>query len=187
MGDQGSSVDDKPERDTWYCVQCRRKPYYETARLNAILKEAERSAQVEWADIEAGTGQIPTKIDVSKVSRSTQELFPNPSTGISLPHTTPNGVVSVPATRLRLLVDSRPTANQPQAQSPTLTQERRDVTIPTKHIFETENITLQSLNITDKHSSCSGSDKSEAQERQVSIMAPHLESEFASSILDPLS
>lgn len=69
------AVDEAAEKDTWYCVQCQRRPYYEAVRLNAIFREAERSVEINWGDVEAGAGRLPSKM--GNVSEETRALFVN--------------------------------------------------------------------------------------------------------------
>lgn len=167
-------AEDELEKDTWYCLQCRRRPYYEKARLDTILRDAERDAQIDWADIEAGASRLPSKMNLSKVSGITQELFP----WISFEHTTPNADrASVPATHIPL--SPRPTGNQKQAQ--VFTRNRDLDSQYSQDASDTVEITIASLHIEKKHSITR--DKTEAEAGLTSVMAPHLESESASLAL----
>ncbi|KAK5945233.1 histone acetyltransferase [Knufia obscura] len=68
--------DGEDEKDTWYCLQCLRKPNYERARLKGLLKDAEHhNVQVQWADIEAGAMQLPQQMEMSMLSERTADLF----------------------------------------------------------------------------------------------------------------
>lgn len=167
--------EDELEKNTWYCLQCRRRPYYEKARLDAILKDAERDVQIDWADIEAGASRIPLKLELSKVSGTTRELFP----WISF-DTTPNeNGALVPATHI--LHEPRSTDNQTQAQL--FTQNQNNDLRHSQDASNTGNIVIESLHIKEENSPIR--DKTEAHQRPTLVMAPHLESELAPLGLHP--
>lgn len=64
------------ERDTWYCLQCSRRPYFEKDRLQDLLQQAERNnVRVGWADIEAGATQLPKQMDMSMLTDRSAHLF----------------------------------------------------------------------------------------------------------------
>lgn len=180
MEDEQEQIDEQFEKDTWFCLQCRRRPYYERARINAILKDAERDVQLDWVDIEAGASRIPLKMDLSKVSGTSRELFP----WIPFEHVTTGGApnadgASVPATCI--LFNPRPTDNQTLARSPS--QSRKNVSQQFRNACDTGNIETGLLSITKdrKHTR----DKTDAHVRPTPVMAPHLESESASPVLRP--
>lgn len=64
------------ERDTWYCLQCCRRPNFEKVRLTSLLRDAEQSnVRVQWADVEAGTMRLPWQMEMSMLSDQTADLF----------------------------------------------------------------------------------------------------------------
>ncbi|KAK5073380.1 histone acetyltransferase [Exophiala xenobiotica] len=68
--------DEVDERDTWYCLQCSRRPYFEKARQKDLLQEAERNnVRVEWADIEAGAVRLPEQMEMSMLTERSAHLF----------------------------------------------------------------------------------------------------------------
>lgn len=164
------AIDEEAEKDTWYCLQCRRRPYYERSRLDAILRNAERDVQVDWADIEAGASQIPSKMDLSKVSGTTRELFPwNP-----VCHASPNGS----GAPLAAVLETRSTSNQQQAQAQLYADEYRNTTTQSDNTLDISDTTTVAFGATNIDTT---GEQADAHQRQTSIMAPHLESESAVS------
>lgn len=168
---ESNPVDEDAEKDTWYCLQCRRRPYYERNRLDAILRNAERDVQVDWTDIEAGAGQIPSKMDRTKVSGTTRELFPpNP-----VCHASPNGSGALRAVAAAL--KTRPTSNQIQAQAQLFVDNCKN-SISTQPDITSD--TGESTTVAfDATSISTTGEKADAHQRETSIMAPHLESKSA--------
>lgn len=168
---ESNPVDEDAEKDTWYCLQCRRRPYYERNRLDAILRNAERDVQVDWTDIEAGAGQIPSKMDRTKVSGTTRELFPpNP-----VCHASPNGSGALRAVAAAL--KTRPTSNQIQAQAQLFVDNYKN-SISTQPDITSD--TGESTTVAfDATSISTTGEKADAHQRETSIMAPHLESKSA--------
>lgn len=76
MEEQSKDVDADAERDSWWCVQCQKRPGLEVKRLETIIQQAKQSdLPIEWDEIEAGAMRLPDRLRNTKLASESGDLF----------------------------------------------------------------------------------------------------------------